>query len=88
MFDITSARSRFEERFSELENKARVYFGDYKPKAKDEAIANSLFLTRHHISALIAKGKADEFLLISTFYFACRQTRSGRMMRAVKASKS
>ena len=61
---------------------------DFKPEAKDEAIANSLFLTWHHFVSLVNCGKADDALLNSTFYFSCRQTRSGRMMRAVKASKS
>ena len=51
-------------------------------------MANSLFLTWHHFTALIEKGKADDALLTSTFYFSCRQTRSGRMMRSVKAEKS
>ncbi|MGO8900529.1 MAG: hypothetical protein ACLQU5_19605 [Isosphaeraceae bacterium] len=88
MFTMTEARARFEARFPEFQNKARAYFADYKPEARDEAIANSLFLTWHHFTALIEKGKADDALLTSTFYFACRQTRSGRMMRTVKASKS
>ena len=51
-------------------------------------MANSLFLTWHHFTALIKNGKADDQLLTSTFYYSCRQTRSGRMMRTVKASKS
>ena len=86
--DTNSARARFEERFPELQNKARAYFADYKPEAKDEAVANSLFLTWHHFTGLIKNGKADDQLLTSTFYYSCRQTRSGRMMRTVKASKS
>lgn len=88
MFDITSARTRFEERFQELQNKAHAYFGDYTPEARDEAVANSLFLTWHHFVALVKKGKADDRLLTSSFYFSCRQTRSGRMMRTVMAEKS
>jgi hypothetical protein len=81
---MAEARARFEERFPEFRNKARRYFSDYKPEAKDEAIANSLFLTWHHVTALVRKGKADDRLLTSAFYFSLRQTRSGRMMRTVK----
>jgi hypothetical protein len=88
MFTMTEARARFEERFTELQRKAKAYFVDYKPEAKDEAVANSLFLTWHHFAALVDAGKADDPLLTSTFYFSCRQTRSGRMMRAVKGNKS
>jgi hypothetical protein len=86
--DMTNARARFEERFRELEHRARIYFGDYTPEARDEAVANSLFLTWLHFSALVRRGETDDRLLTSTSYFACRQTRSGRMMRTVKASKS
>jgi hypothetical protein len=88
MFTMTEARARFEARFPELQSKARAYFADYKPEAKDESVANSLFLTWHHFVALIEKGKADDALLTSTFYFSCRQTRAGRMMRTVKSDKS
>jgi hypothetical protein len=88
MFTMTEARARFETRFPELQNKAKAYFADCKPEAKDESVANSLFLTWHHFVSLIEKGKADDKLLTSTFYFSCRQTRDGRMMRAVKHEKS
>ena len=71
-----------------IPEQGKAYFADFKPEAKDEAIANSLFLTWHHFVSLVNCGKADDALLNSTFYFSCRQTRSGRMMRAVKASKS
>ena len=81
-------RVRFEERFPELQNKARAYFEDCKPEAKDEAVANSLFLTWHHLTRLVNDGKADDELLTSTFWFSVRQTRSGRMMRTVKNSHS
>ena len=37
MFTLDQARSRFEERFPEFQNKARAYFADYKPEAKDRA---------------------------------------------------
>jgi hypothetical protein len=87
MLTMTEARARFEDRFPEFQSKARAYFADYKPEARDEAVANSLFLTWHHFVALVRGGKADDGLLTSTFYFSCRQTRSGRMMKAVKASK-
>jgi hypothetical protein len=83
-FTLAQARARFEERFLELRNKARALFSDFKPEAKDEAIANSLFLTWKHIASLVKVGKADDKLLTSAFYFACRQTRSGRMARTVK----
>jgi len=85
---MTEARERFEARFPELQSKAKAYFHHFKPEAKDEAVANSLFLTWHEFVSLVENGKADDAMLTSTFYFACRQTRSGRMMRAVKASKS
>ena len=88
MFTMTEARARFEERFPELQNKARAYFEGFKPEAKDEAIANSMFLTWHHFTALIKKGKADDALLTSAFYFSMRQTRSGRMMRTVRYGHS
>ena len=60
MFTMTEARARFETRFPELQSKAKAYFADYKPEAKDEAVANSLFLTWHHFVSLIEKGKADD----------------------------
>ncbi len=85
---LDQARERFEQRFNEFQCKAKTYFQDYKPEAKDEALANSLFLTWHHFVSLVKSGKADDALLLSTFYYSCRQTRSGRMMRAVKGSKS
>jgi hypothetical protein len=88
MFTIKQARDRFESRFPEFQKKARAYFSDRMPEAKDEAIANSLFLTWHNFAALVNAGKADDHLLTSTFYFACRATRSGRMMRAEKGNKS
>src|SRR5262249_8535627 len=53
MFTLTQARARFEARFPELQSKARAYFADCKPEAKDESVANSLFLTWHHFTALI-----------------------------------
>src|SRR5262245_18478716 len=83
-FTPAQARARFEERFPEFRNKARAYFSDCMPEAKDEAIANSLFLTWVNFTALVKNGRADDRLLTSVFYFACRQTRSGRMMRAVR----
>jgi hypothetical protein len=87
MFTMDQARARFEERFRELQSKAKAYFDDYRSEAKDEAVANSLFLTWHHFVALVKRGKADDTLLTSAFYYSCRQTRSGRMMKTVKASK-
>jgi hypothetical protein len=84
---MESARARFEERFPELQSKAKDYFDDSWPEAKDEAVANSLFLTWHHFVSLVKRGKADDALLTSAFYYSCRQTRSGRMMKTVKASK-
>jgi hypothetical protein len=86
--DMTEARARFEERFRELQYRARRYFHDYQPEARDEAIANSLFLTWYQFASLVKRGKANDALLTATLYFACRQTRSGRVMRSVKASKS
>jgi hypothetical protein len=71
----------------ELQSKAKAYFDDYRPEAKDEAVANSLFLAWHHFVSLAKKGKADDQLLTRSFYFACRQSRSGRLMRTVKGSK-
>jgi hypothetical protein len=88
MWTMTEARARFEQRFSEFQAKAKAYFADCKPEAKDEAVANSLFLTWNHFVSLVGQGRADDALLTSTFWFALRQTRSGRVMRAVKASKS
>jgi hypothetical protein len=88
MFDLTSARNRFEDRFPELQYKARSYFRLCSPEARDEAVANSLFLTWYHFVALVRRGKANDAMLTSSLYFACRQTGSGRMMRTVKASKS
>jgi hypothetical protein len=88
MWTINEARARFEERFPEFQGKARAYFADCKPEARDEAVANSLFLTWNCLVSLVEQGRADDALLTSTFWFAMRQTRCGRMMRAVKASKS
>lgn len=88
MFAMSEARSRFEDRFPVFQNKVRKCFRDYKPEARDEAVANSFFLTWHCTVSLVNSGKADDDMLTSTFWFSCRQTRSGRMMRTVKASKS
>jgi hypothetical protein len=88
MLTMSEARARLEARFPELQSKARAYFADCKPEAKDESVANSLFLTWHHFVALVKSGKADDQLLTSTFYFSCRQTRSGRVMRAKKHDRS
>jgi hypothetical protein len=85
---MSEARARFEERFRELQDRARGYFRDYEPEARDEAVANSLFLTWHYLVSLVKQGKANDALMTSTLQFACRQTRSGRMMRTVRASKS
>jgi hypothetical protein len=87
MWSINEARARFEQRFPEFQAKARAYFADCKPEAKDEAVANSLFLSWNHFVSLVEQCRTDDALLTSTFWFAMRQTRSGRMMRAVKASK-
>ena len=84
MDTMTQARARFEERFPEFQNKARVFFAYYKPEAKDEAVANSLFLTWHHVHRLVQRGKANDRLMTNAFYFSCHQTRSGRMLRAVR----
>jgi hypothetical protein len=84
-FTFGQARARFEERFREFQNKARAYFSDCKPEAKDEAIANSLFLTWRYLVALVERGKADDRLLTSVFYFSCRQTRSGRTIRETRS---
>jgi hypothetical protein len=82
---MAEARARFEQRFVEFHNKARAYFADFTPEAKDEAVANSLFLTWHQVTVLVKNGKADDKLLTSAFYFSCRQTRSGRTIRASHA---
>jgi hypothetical protein len=37
---MTEAHARFEARFPELQRKARAYFADYKPEAKDESVAS------------------------------------------------
>jgi hypothetical protein len=84
---LETARARFSERYLELRNKARAYFRDYTPEARDEAVSNSLYLTWHNFVPLVERGKADDALLTSTFYYSCRATRSGRVMRAVKHSK-
>jgi len=81
-FTPTEARARFEQRFAEFHNKARAYFADFTPEAKDEAVANSLFLAWHQLTVLVQNGKADDRLLTGAFYFACRQTRSGRTIRS------
>ena len=88
MFSMTEARARFEARFPEFNNKARKYFSDYKPEARDEATANVLFLTWHNFVSLVQNGKADEGLLTSVFFYSCHQTRSGRMLRTVRNSKA
>jgi hypothetical protein len=88
MWSMTEARARFERRFPEFQVKAKAYFADCKPEAKDEAVANSLFLAWHHFASLVEQGRANDALLTSTFWFAMRQTRCGRMMRVVRASKS
>jgi hypothetical protein len=87
MFTMDQARARFEERFRELRNKARAYFADCKPEQRDENAANSLFLCWHNFVSLVKNGKADDALLTSTFWYACRATRSGRELKAVKHSR-
>ena len=81
---LAEVRVRFEERWTEFEGRAQAYFVGLKPEAKDEAVANSLYLTWRNIVALVAKGKADDGMFTCTFYFACRWTRRGRAMEAVK----
>jgi len=88
MMPLTDAVVRYSERYDEFKARALTYFADYKPEAKDEALANTLFLTWHNFVPLVSKGKANDDLLTSAFYFACRQTRSGRMMRTQARSKS
>jgi hypothetical protein len=85
---ISNAGAGFECRFRELQAKARHYFEDFTPEAKDEAQANLLFLRWRGFHALVGKGLANDALLRSTFYFSCRQTRSRRTMRGKKGSKS
>jgi hypothetical protein len=84
MFTMTEARARFEERFPEFRNKAQAYFRDYTPEAKDEAVANTLFLTWHHFTRLVRKDRADDKLMTNVFWFSMRQTRSGRTMKCVR----
>jgi hypothetical protein len=88
MFTMPEARARFEVRFPEFRNKAQAYFRDYTPEAKDEAVANSLFLTWHYVTGLVRKDRADDKLMTSAFYFSMRQTRSGRKMRTVRFGHS
>jgi hypothetical protein len=85
---IEDARARFSDRFPELQSKAKAYFRDYTPEAKDEAIAAVLFLTWHYFLALVKKGRGDDSLLTSAFHFSCRQTRCGRKLRTVKHDHS
>ena len=55
MFTMTKARARFEKRFPEFQNKAKAYFADFKPEAKDEAAANSLFLIRQPLESTTSR---------------------------------
>jgi hypothetical protein len=85
---IEAARARFSDRFAELQAKAKVYFRDYKPEAQDEAVAKVFFLTWHYFLALVKRGRNDDSLLTSAFYFSCRQTRCGRKLRTIKHDHS
>jgi hypothetical protein len=81
---MAQARARFEERFPEFRNKARKWFRDFGPEARDDAVANSLFLTWHYFPGLVEQGRATDALSTATFYYSMRQTRSGRMMKTVR----
>lgn len=83
---IDEARVLFENRSQELIDRAQLYFRDYKPEARDEAVANTLFFTWEDFARLINRALANDTLLTTTFCFACRRTRSGRMVQAEKHS--
>jgi hypothetical protein len=84
--NIEDGRALFAARYAELFERANKYFRDYRPEARDEAIANVMAMTWEDFTRLIERALADDTLLTTTFYFACKRTRSGRM--AGKASYS
>jgi hypothetical protein len=83
---MAQARDRFTERYLELHNKALTYFEHYPPEAKDEAIANAFYLTWYNFRSLVKRRKATDTTLTTTFWFSCRQTRAGRVMKTDKHS--
>jgi hypothetical protein len=88
MMTMTEARDRWTERYPELRSKALAYFQDKTPEAKQEAIANAFSLAWTNLVPLIERGQCDDTMITSTFYFALRATRSGRITRAVKHDHS
>jgi hypothetical protein len=83
---IDDARQLFESRFVELSSKAKHIFRDYKPEARDEAVANVLADTWEQFVSLVERALANDTLLTTTFHFACKRTRSGRQSGKVKNS--
>jgi hypothetical protein len=75
---IEEGKALFEARHTELWHRAHAYFRDMTPEARDEAVANALFLTWQDFVSLIERALANDTLLSTTFAFACRRTRSGR----------
>ena len=77
---IAAARDRFADRFAEFRNKGLQRFQrwGYGPEAREEAVANAMFLAWYYLVGLVGDGTATDHTMASTFYFACKQTRSGR----------
>ncbi len=84
---LTEAQDTISRRWVELTSKAKAHFANLGREAKDEAVENVMFLTWHNVHALIEQGRCDDSMITTTFLFAIRQTRAGRVMKTVKDSK-
>ena len=78
---IEVAKAMFVARYQEFTNKAKAYFAYLPPEAKDEAVAATLYLVWRTITQAVSQGKDVTALMTSIFWFALRQTRSGRTIR-------
>ena len=83
---IEEGQILFESRYDEFTAKARHSFRDYKPEARAEAIQNALCDTWENFASLIERALANDTLLTTTFYFACKRTRSGRDASKIKST--
>jgi hypothetical protein len=84
---LAQARDRFSDRYSKLWSTGCKYFRDYLPEARQEAVTNAMALAWTNFCLLVSRGMATDKLLTSTFHFALKQTRAGRMTKVVKHSR-
>jgi hypothetical protein len=84
---LAQARDYFSAQHSKLWSVGLKHFRDYTPEARLEALTNAMALAWQNIMSLVNRGIATEHNITSTFFFALRQARAGRMTKAVKHSR-